>query len=87
MLFTKWHASDVRKSIYRDINIIIKATAHHMAITSRWSYNLLKTAEGVQEEEMRGAETVFEGIAETRDISLVNYPGRIVCLLIYCRSR
>ena len=27
---------------------------------------------------MRGAETVFEGIAETRDISLVNYPGRIV---------
>ena len=29
---------------------------------------------------MRGAETVFEGIAETRDISLVNYPGRIVCL-------
>ena len=36
---------------------------------------------------MRGAETVFEGIAETRDISLVNYPGRIVCLLNYCRLR
>lgn len=56
-----------------------------MVTTSRLSFIPSNKTERLQEEETREAQTVFEGIAEARDTSLMNYHGRILYLLCYCR--